>query len=58
MPNEDLRFRAATLDDLERVLEIHLTAFPDERTAEIRRRNFTANPFGSFEELVVVERGN
>ena len=58
MANEDLRFRAATFDDLERVLEIHLTAFPDERTAEVRRRNFTANRFGSLDDLVVAERGD
>lgn len=58
MATEDLRFRAATADDLERILEIHLAAFPDERTEEVRRRNFTANRFGGFDALVVAERGN
>ena len=52
----DLRFRAATPRDLDRVLEIHLPSFPDERTAEQRTRNFTANRFGGLEHLVVAER--
>ena len=56
MATDDLRFRAATADDLERVLEIHLAAFPDERTVEERRRNFTASPFGGYDELVIAER--
>ena len=58
MTTEELRYRAATADDLERILEIHLTAFPDERTAEVRRRNFTASRFGTLDDLVVAERGD
>ena len=54
--SDDLRFRTATRDDLERVLEIHLPSFPDERTVDERSRNFTANPFGTLEDLVVAER--
>ena len=51
----DLRFRTATPADLDRVLEIHLPSFPDERTIEERTRNFTANRFGGLEDLVVAE---
>jgi predicted acetyltransferase len=58
MTTEDLRFRAATADDLDRVLEIHMSAFPDERTVDERRRNFTASRFGSLDDLVVAERGD
>ncbi|HEY8077408.1 MAG TPA: GNAT family N-acetyltransferase, partial [Labilithrix sp.] len=50
-------FRAASHDDLDRLLEIHLAAYPDVRSAEERRRNFVANPLGSLDELVVAERG-
>jgi len=52
----DLRFRTATKGDLDRVLEIHLPSFPDERTIEERTRNFTANRFGGLDDLVVAEQ--
>ena len=58
MATEDLRFRAATTADLDRVLEIHVTAFPDTRGIEERRRNFTANRFGALDDLVVALRGD
>jgi len=51
-----LLVRAATTDDLERILAIHTAAYPDERTTLERRRNFEANPMGTLEDLVVVER--
>ena len=51
-----LTFRTATRADLDRVLEIHLPSFPDERTIEERTRNFTANRFGGIEHLVVAQR--
>lgn len=54
--SHDLRFRAATKSDLDRVLEIHLSSFPDERTIEERTRNLTVNPFGGIDDLVVAER--
>jgi predicted acetyltransferase len=53
--SHDLRFRTATKDDLDRVLEIHLPSFPDERTMDERTRNFAANSFGGLEDLVVAE---
>jgi hypothetical protein len=56
MTTEGLRFRAATADDLDRVLEIHMGAFPDARLIEERRRDFTANRFGGLDDLVLVER--
>ncbi len=58
MPTEDLRFRPATSSDLDRILEIHLCAFPDARIAEERRRNFTASPFGALDDLVLAVRGD
>ncbi len=50
-----LQFRRARPDDLDRLLEIHVAAFPDVRRAEARRRNFTTNPLGALDDLVVAE---
>ena len=58
MATEDLRFRAATPSDLDRILEIHVAAFPDERGAEERRRNFTASRFGALDDLILALRGD
>jgi predicted acetyltransferase len=55
MATLDLRFRPATEGDLDRVLEVYLTSFPDDRTTEQRRRNFTANRFGGLSDLVLAE---
>jgi predicted acetyltransferase len=52
----ELGFRAATKDDLDRLLEIHLVAYPDPRGVEERKRGFLASPFGPFETAIVVER--
>ena len=49
------RFRRANEQDLERLVEIHLAAYPDPRSVAARQRNFTHNPFGGLEHLVVVE---
>ena len=51
-----LSFRGATDADLDRLLEIHVSAFPDPRRMEARRRNFSHNPLGSLADLVVAER--
>ena len=40
-----LRVRPAQDGDLDRLVAIHLAAFPDDRGIEARRRNFTANAF-------------
>lgn len=56
MATDDLRFRAATADDLDRILEVHMTAFPDSRGIEERRRSFLANPFGTLDDMIVAER--
>jgi len=53
-----LQFRAAAEADLERLLEIHSVAYPDARAADERTRNFTANPLGRLEDLVVAVRGD
>jgi predicted acetyltransferase len=58
MATEDLRFRAATVSDLDRILEIHITAFPDPRGVEERRRVFTASRWGTLEDLILAVRGD
>jgi predicted acetyltransferase len=40
---------------LDRLVEIHTSAFPDPRGTETRRRNFAANPLGDLEHLHVAE---
>lgn len=54
----DLRFRAATPADLDRILEIHIASFPDPRGIEERRRAFTANRFGALDDLVLAVRAD
>ncbi len=53
----DLHVRTATSEDLERLLHIHIAAFPDARGMTARRRNFADNPLGSLEDLHVIEGG-
>lgn len=48
-------FRRAKESDLERLVEIHLAAYPDPCSIDVRMRNFTHHPFGGLERLVVVE---
>jgi predicted acetyltransferase len=48
-------FRTAREADLDRLLEVHTSAFPDPRGREARVRNFTRNPLGRFEDLCVAE---
>jgi predicted acetyltransferase len=48
--------RPARESDLERVLEIHVGAFPDPRPIEARRRVFLHNRLGEFKHLRVAER--
>lgn len=50
-----MKFRKASVRDLDRLVEIHLAAYPDARNVEARERNFTHNPFGGLEHLVVAE---
>jgi predicted acetyltransferase len=52
---DDITIRKATEDDLDRLIEIHFAAYPADRSAALRRRNFTDNPFGTMNDLVVVE---
>jgi predicted acetyltransferase len=53
-----LTFRAAGEADLDRLIDIHRSAFPDPRGAEPRRRNFAANPLGSLADLKVALLGD
>ncbi len=50
-----MRFRNATREDLPRLVEIHLAAYPDNLSVAARERNFTHPPFGDLDDLVVVE---
>jgi predicted acetyltransferase len=52
----DLRFRRPVDDDLDRMVEIHLAAYPDERGVEQRRRNLAANALGDLGHMIVAER--
>jgi predicted acetyltransferase len=46
-----LSFRTARPDDLERLIDLHTSAFPDPRDRDARARNFTRNPLGDLEDL-------
>jgi predicted acetyltransferase len=48
--------RAAREDDTDRIVEIHISCYPDERTAAQRRLNFVQNAMGRFDDLRVAER--
>lgn len=50
-----MKLRKATRIDLDRLTAIHLVAYPDARSVEARERNFTQNPYGSLDDLVVIE---
>ena len=55
---QGLAFRNAHEDDLDRLVDIHSSAFPDPRGAEPRRRNFVANPLGPLDALRVATAGD
>src|SRR5688500_107953 len=55
-PVPAIRVRFAREDDLERLVTIHAAAFPDARSREARRRNFTDNVRGTLADLIVAER--
>jgi predicted acetyltransferase len=49
--------RVAHPEDVDRLLDIHVSAFPDPRGLEARSRNFLEHPLGDLSELRVVEEG-
>ena len=51
----DFTLRPAKDEDTDRLLEIHMSVFPDPRGAEERRRNFHHNVLGGLDDLHVVE---
>ncbi len=53
----DLRIRAARERDVERLIDVHLTSFPDVRGREARRRNLCENARGALDDLLIVEQG-
>ncbi|WP_394825282.1 enhanced intracellular survival protein Eis [Pendulispora albinea] len=52
-----LHVRKATEDDLPRLLDIHLGAYPDPRGLASRRRSLETNAFGGLDDLYVIGRG-
>jgi predicted acetyltransferase len=46
-------FRRARAEDLERLVTIHTSGYPDMRRHDARVRNFTANPLGPLDDLWV-----
>ena len=50
--------RRAERGDVDRLLEIHVAAFPDPRPIEVRRRVFLHNRLGGLEHLRVAHRGD
>ena len=56
MTHSALSFRPAREADLERLIEIHATAFPDSRGSDARRSNFLANRLGALSDLHVAEK--
>jgi len=48
--------RPATEADLDRLVEIHMASYPDDRGAPARRLNFAQNSIGKLEDLRVFER--
>jgi predicted acetyltransferase len=53
-----MRFRRAETGDIERLIEIHTSVFPNPRGADARRTNFERNPLGGFSDLhVAVDSG-
>lgn len=52
-----LSIRAAREDDLDRIVEIHSSCYPDDRDGGRRRLNFQQNPLGTLGDLRVAEQG-
>jgi predicted acetyltransferase len=52
-----LSIRTARPDDLDRLIEIHLSAFPDPRGVEARRRLLSNHDLGGLDQLYALERG-
>jgi len=52
-----LTVRPALRADVDRLLEIHVAAFPDPRPIEVRRRVFLHNRLGKLDNLRVAQRG-
>jgi predicted acetyltransferase len=51
----DLLLRPGTAADVDRLVEIHLSAYPDPRSLAARRRRFESPPFGHPDCVVVAE---
>lgn len=50
-----LHVRPARPEDVDRLVAMHLAAFPDDRGVPARKRNFEQNPLGSLDRLRVLE---
>lgn len=52
-----IAIRPARVEDLDRLVDIHTSAYPDARGYEERVRNFVQNPLGELSDLRVLEEG-
>ena len=50
-----ITFRAALEPDLDRLIDIHMAAFPDARGVQERVRNFVENPLGTLDDVHLAE---
>lgn len=50
-----MEIRRAEAGDLERLIDIHFMAFPDDQRREVVARYFTKNPLGRLEDVLVAE---
>lgn len=57
VPSSIRAIHPASEDDLERLVDIHTSAFPDPRGRYARARNFTRNPLGDLSDLHVLVEG-
>ena len=51
-----LSFRHAREEDLDRLIEVHQSAFPDARRHDARRTSLLTPGFGSFDDLQIAEK--
>lgn len=55
METRDLVFRPAKKEDLDRLIEMHVVAWPNVTSLAEHERPFTANPFGTLDDGIVGE---
>lgn len=48
-----MEYRRAREEDLDRLIEIHMAAYPDDRNGEARKQNFINSSLGTLDDLIV-----